>query len=803
MKLCIAEKPSVASDIARVIGATSRKDGYFEGNGYYVTWVVGHVLEIGADELDTKWDKTVLPIIPKDFQVRPLMVKDKMGAKKIDKDKAARVNVIKGLMSKSDTVINCGDAGREGELIQREVLEYLNWRGPVKRLWISSLTDSAIRDGFANLHDASEFDDLAAAARSRTVADLMIGANATRALSLTVNGQDKSITYSVGRVQSVVLKFICERYIENTTFVPTPYWVISGIVRIGGHAIKVSCPKHFEDRIEAEDILARLQENPQLVIEDVKQETKPEKPPLLYDLTTLEKEANAKFGMTATDTDKAMQGLYEKKMATYPRTGCRFISRDVFATVPKLMKLIPASLAESIPSLAPCIRYKEELRLQGNPYNERSVDDTKLTDHHAIIITGENFDAPITSYEKNIFSLIVKRFVEAFAPECSAETVSVSFSGLDADIVFETNAREVIDAGWRAAGEKQKPASGVVSVLGRLESGDTLKLEDPAVIDKMTEAPPILTDATTLNMMEKAGELSDDKEIKKKLKGVGIGTPATRAETIERLVRRGFVKRINKDLLPTATGEAIYQVIKDMDIANVALTAEWEGKLEMIADGKADVTIFRRDINEFTKKITNEIMNEAGKDATQRNFADVATSNANAILCPKCKKPMRLSAKAATCDDCNITIWKSVAKKELTDNQFAALVNDGKTGEIKGFMSKAGKPFSASLELVEEEGTFKTKFVFTDNAERKPQTASGLTCPKCGASLVMYDKVVKCPNEDFKVWREVAHKKLTDGQLKSLIVQKRLDVEGLTSKAGKKFSATLVLDDDGKVSFNF
>lgn len=683
----IAEKPSVAKDIARIIGATQRNDGYLSGNGYMVTWAFGHLIQLAMPEAYgvANFRRESLPIIPADFQLIPRQVKAEKGCK-ADPGVLKQLKVIKEVFDQCDRIIVATDAGREGELIFRYIFHYLSCHKPFVRLWISSLTDRAIREGMENLQPGERYDNLYLAAKSRSEADWLIGINATQALSVAA-GQG---VFSLGRVQTPTLMMICDRYLENKNFVPTKFWQLKASTASGGIGFTAQSTARWEQQPEAIAALQRVKDAGQLVVKSVERKETAQEPPLLYDLTTLQKEANTKLNFSADKTLSIAQSLYEKKVMSYPRTGSRYISEDVFEEMPERIALL-----ERYPRFA-----GYAAGLNGATLNRRSVNDGKVTDHHALIVT-ENLPGELSKDERAIYELVAGRMLEAFSGKCVKDVTTAMLSA--GDTGFTVKGAVMKTAGWRAVFSEQDTEDEDTATLPPLQEGQALPLSGVDLLEKQTKPKPLHTESSLLAAMENAGKELEDAELKASLKDAGIGTPATRAAIIETLFARQYIVREKKNLVPTDKGLAVYRIVKDKKIADVEMTGMWETALAKIEAGSMDADTFRKGIEVYAAQITAELL------SVQLSFASGET-----CPCPKCGSGRILFyPKVAKCSnvDCTLTIFRSKCDKQLTDKQIVELVTKRKTGLIKGFKGKNGKAFDASLVLDEQ---FNVTFSFPE-----------------------------------------------------------------------------------------
>ena len=681
----LAEKPSVAREIARIVGAMKKEEGYFTGNGYHVTWALGHLVQLAMpDGYGIKgFRRDSLPVIPERFELIPRQVKTDKGYK-ADAAAVKQIKVITKLWNESEGIIVATDCAREGELIFRYLYAYTGCTLPFQRLWISSLTDAAIRKGLKELKDGHEYDSLYHAAKARSEADWLVGINGTQALTVAAGRG----TYSVGRVQTPTLAMVCKRFWENKRFTPEPVHQLHFTVPSvsASEVVKFASVEKWKDKEEAAALYNKVKAQMAATVVKVEKKEKVENPPLLYDLTTLQKEANTKHGFTAEQTLDLVQKLYEAKLVTYPRTSSRYIPEDVFDEVPALFDRLAghSSFAEKIADMG-------EL-------NRRSVDASKVTDHHALLVTPNR---PLALYknEQLIYDMIVGRMIEAFSPECVKDTTTVRAEC--EGVAFETKGCIVRKAGWRSVyGEDRED-----TVLPDWKEGDTLSMNGCTMSSGMTRPKPLHTESTLLAAMETAGrEGMEDEEARQALKDCGIGTPATRAAIIETLLRREYMVRVKKSLVPTEKGLALYSIVKGMDIADVEMTGRWESELAEIEKGRTPHEAFLHDIEGYTRKITTELL------ACDKIFGHKASGCA----CPKCGTgTMQFYGKVVRCDnpDCALPVFRQIAGRTLTDTEMTDLLANGKTGVLSGFKSKQGKPFSAAVAF---DADFNTKFIFPE-----------------------------------------------------------------------------------------
>ena len=681
----LAEKPSVAREIARITGATRKEEGYYTGNGYHVTWALGHLVQPALpDGYGFKgFRRDSLPVIPEEFMLIPRQVRTDKGYK-ADAAAVKQIKVITKLWNESDSIIVATDCAREGELIFRYLYAYTGCTLPFRRLWISSLTDTAIRKGMKELKDGHEYDNLYQAAKACSEADWLVGINGTQALTVAAGRG----TYSVGRVQTPTLAMVCKRYWENRHFTPKPVHQLHFSVPSAnaGTVVKFASVKKWQDKNEAAILYNKVKAKMCATVTKVEKKQKVENPPLLYDLTTLQKEANTKHGFTAEQTLELVQKLYEAKLVTYPRTSSRHIPEDVFAEVPLLLERLASHSALS----------DKIVNLDG--LNRRSVDASKVTDHHALLVTPNR---PLALYknEQIIYDMIAGRMVEAFSPECVKDTTTVEAEceGMS----FEAKGCIVHKSGWRDVyGGNEED-----TLLPDWKEGNTLPMAGCTMSSGMTRPKPLHTESSLLAAMETAGrEDVENEEVRQALKGCGIGTPATRAAIIETLLKREYMVRVKKSLVPTEKGLALYSIVKDMDIADVEMTGQWEAELADIEKGKTSHEAFMRDIESYTRKITTDLL------ACDRIFGHKASGCA----CPKCGKgTMQFYGKVVRCDnpDCALPVFRQIAGKTLTDGEMTDLLAKGKTEVLGGFKSRQGKPFSAAVAF---DVDFNTNFIFPE-----------------------------------------------------------------------------------------
>ena len=584
MRLCIAEKPSVALEIARVLGANTRRDGFYEGNNYVVSWTYGHLCTL-KDPGDytpawKRWDMRCLPMIPPRF-----------GIKLIEEEHCMRqFRVLEALIAKADEVINCGDAGQEGELIQRWVMQKARCQCPVKRLWISSLTEEAIREGFHRLKDASAYQRLYEAGLARAIGDWLLGMNATRLYSLRFGGPGRVL--SIGRVQTPTLALIVRRQREIEAFRPEPYWELKTVYR---DVTFTASHGRFAKKEEGEALLRAIEGQP-FTVTDVTKKKGREAPPKLFDLTSLQVECNRRFSLSAEETLRLIQSLYEKKVTTYPRVDTTYLSEDLHPKVSGILKGMTDYATLTAPLTAAPI-----------PKNKRVFDNKKVTDHHAIIPTGTAAPAGLSADERRVYDLVARRFIAAFYPDCEVSTTTVT--GASAEVDFRATGRQILKPGWRTVFEREgskkeekaeeEEAEAVLPAFRKGESGP----HQPSLVEKQTTPPKPYTEATLLRAMETAGRFVDDEALRELMKENGIGRPSTRANIIKTLLKRDYIRRERKHLVATPTGVSLIDTIHEELLKSPELTGQWERKLRGIEQGSYEATAFLTELKEMVARI--------------------------------------------------------------------------------------------------------------------------------------------------------------------------------------------------------
>lgn len=585
MIVCIAEKPSVAKEIADILGARSRHDGYYEGNGYQVTWTFGHLCTLKEPHDYTpmwqRWSLGSLPMIPPRFGIK--LIEDR-GIEK-------QFSTIESLMQKADMIVNCGDAGQEGELIQRWVMQKARAKCPVKRLWVSSLTEEAIREGFANLKDQSEYQPLYEAGLSRAIGDWLLGMNATRLYTLKY-GQNRQVL-SIGRVQTPTLALIVKRHLEISNFVPQPYWELKTEYR--GTTFNVT-EGRFESEEAGRKALEKITGQPFLVT-DITAKNGTELPPRLYDLTSLQVDCNKKFALSAEQSLQIIQSLYEKKVTTYPRVDTTYLSDDIYPKCGNILKGLRDYQTLTLPLMEKPLAKSKKV-----------FDNKKVTDHHAIIPTGV-YPQGLTELEKKVYDLVARHFIAVFYPDCKFRSTIVL--GVSADVNFKTTGKEITQPGWRVvfAGEQQDDKEEKEKLLPSFAKGESGP-HTPGLTEKWTQPPKAYTEATLLRAMETAGKLVEDEELRDAMKENGIGRPSTRAAIIETLFKRNYIRREKKNIVATSTGIELIGIIKNELLKSAELTGRWEKKLRDIEKKEYDAKKFIAELKEMLQEIVNSVLRD-------------------------------------------------------------------------------------------------------------------------------------------------------------------------------------------------
>ena len=794
MQVCIAEKPSVAAEIAKILGASVKHNGYYEGNGYCVTWTFGHLCELKEphdyDPGLKRWDFRLLPILPDHFSIK---LKGDDGVKR-------QFATISKLFSQAETIINCGDAGQEGELIQRWVMHLAKAKCPVKRLWISSLTEESIRDGFANLRPGSEFDSLYAAGSARAIGDWLLGMNATRAYTLRYGA--RGMVLSIGRVQTPTLALIVQRYKEIANFKPEKYWELKTKYR---DVIFSATSGKFATIEEGQKALEAVKDTP-FRIDDIKSKQGKEAPPALFDLTSLQVECNNKLGLSADETLRIAQSLYETKLTTYPRVDTRYLTDDIYAKVPTILR-----------GLAPYAKFTQPL-LESNkklPKSKKVFNNLKVTDHHAIIPTGVPPRSDLPQNEKRVYDMIARRFIANFYPDCTVSLTTVL--GSADKVQFKVNGKRIIEPGWRAVygnqkidDDKDEQQNAVLPDFKVGEEGP----HTPSLQEKQTQPPKPYTEATLLRAMETAGKQVDDEELRELMKENGIGRPSTRASIIETLFRRKYILKERKNLVPTVNGIRLIDTITIPILKSVELTGQWERKLRQIEAGQFTTGQFIAEMRQMVTDVVRTVgcdnmsarfqSTEEQKPQTSQKPAKPSSTTQSELHCPKCNRPMLKGNAAWGCsgykDGCSFTVPFVVNGKSLTEKQLATLLTKGEVA-VKGVMVDGKKEDG---KFVFDEG-FKVAFRAADAP--KTLDVTSLVCPLCGGHILEGRQAWGCTGYKsgctFKVPYVFMCKKLTPTHLKVLVTKRRTGViKGFVDVSGVKRDGSLVLTDTGEVALS-
>ena len=800
--LVIAEKPSVAADLARVLGKLPKKDDYFENDEYIVTSAIGHLVELclpgEMDKKRGKWSFANLPIIPDHFELKP-----------IEKTQS-RFNLLKRLLKRADItdVINACDAGREGELIFHYLIKLAGTKKPTRRLWLQSMTPEAIREGFAGLRQGEEMLPLAEAAVCRSESDWLVGINGTRAMTaFNSKGGGFQLT-PVGRVQTPTLAILAEREEKIRAFKARPYfevfgdfgveagsyrgrWFSEGFKKAGDEDARA---ERIWERAVAEAIVAKCTSKPGIVVEEKKPTT--QIAPQLYDLTTLQREANSRFGLSAKRTLQIAQALYERhKVLTYPRTDSRYLPEDNIGNVKAAFTKL------EIPDLA---EHARKALTQGwvRP-NKRIFNNSKVTDHHAIIPTGVSTKT-LDDFELKVYDMVARRFVAAFYPAAQFE-VTTRITRVEGE-AFKTDGKIITDPGWLAVYGKQA-AGGDDQNVCAIRSGETARTEALEIKENETKPPPRYTEATLLSAMEGAGKLVDDEELREAMSQRGLGTPATRAQIIEGLILDGYLLRQARDLITTSKGLSLITLLRGLGVQALTspeMTGEWEHKLKRMERGEMPRPQFMEEIRTFTNDIVEKAKNFTG-DTVDGNFEDLEEK------CPKCGHVGFVeSFKAFECGaKCGAIIWKNMAGRQFEREEVRALLRDGVVGPLEGFRSKMGRPFAAVVKL---DSDFKQSFDFGDSQDSARQIDFSVlpsigSCPVCKAGTIHDTGTAwQCSNTPackFRMGKSLCQREIPQEQVLKLIGTGKTDlIPRFISKKGRPFSAFLTLEN-GKVGFEF
>ncbi|WP_321282440.1 DNA topoisomerase 3 [Marinifilum fragile] len=784
MKVCIAEKPSVAREIALILGAKSKRDGYYEGNGYQISWTFGHLCTLKEPheyDLNWKyWHMNDLPLIPPRFGIR--VIPDTGVQKQFD--------ILEKLIANAEEVINCGDAGQEGEVIQRWVLHKAKCNVPVKRLWISSLTEEAIREGFENLREGSDFDRLYAAGSTRAIGDWLLGINATRLYTLKYAG-GKSVL-SIGRVQTPTLALIVNRQKEIENFVPQTYWELKTVYREVSFA---ATRGRFDNKEEGVAFLDQIKSEPFEIV-SVEKKSGKEQPPRLYDLTSLQVDCNRKFNLSAEETLRIIQTLYEKKLTTYPRVDTTYLSDDIYKKIPDILK-----------KLKPYKEFVDPLLKAKIRKSKKVFDDKKVTDHHAIIPTGV-IPSGLRYEEKQVYDLVTKRFISVFYPDCKVSNTTVM--GKVTNIEFKATGKQIVEPGWRVLYAKDSNVGEGV-ILPAFVKGETGE-HQPDLAEKQTQPPKYYSEATLLRAMETAGKQVDDDELRELMKENGIGRPSTRANIIETLFKRRYIKKEKKRLVATITGVQLIDTIQNELLKSAELTGQWEKKLREIELGNFEVNQFMAELKNMvvgivwdvkSRKNINaiEVIDEAKEKEEKKTEVKSKKEAPVDLTCPKCKEGKIIKGKSVWgCTNwkngCEIRIPFEFGGKKLTDKQVEALVLKGKTPKIKGFVVDGNK-INGNLVLDPD-------FSLSILEEEKEV----LTCPVCkSGTLLKGNAAFGCSNYKsgckFIVPFVFMEKILSEAQIKSLVKQQKTGlIKGFVDpQTQEKVNGKLILDNQGKIIF--
>ncbi|MBF4463625.1 type IA DNA topoisomerase [Flavobacterium sp. LC2016-12] len=755
MKVCIAEKPSVAREIASVLGANTKHDGYYEGNGYAVTYTFGHLCTL-KEPNDYKphwksWDLNNLPMLPEKFETK---VVENSGIQK-------QFKIVKSLFDKAEVVINCGDAGQEGELIQRWVMNEANYKGEVQRLWISSLTTEAIKEGFDNLKPSANYDNLFYAGFSRAIGDWLLGMNATRLYTVKHGGYKQVL--SIGRVQTPTLAMVVDRFKEIENFKPQPYWELQTLYRETLFSYEEGRFLNKEDG----QLLADKVKESDFEIVSVDKKNGNEFAPKLFDLTGLQVYCNTKFGFSADETLKIAQSLYEQKVVTYPRVDTTFLPSDIYPKVPGILQKLSNYSTLTQPLL--------EKKIKKSP---KVFNDKKVTDHHAIIPTGIEINLPYN--QQQVYDIIVKRFIAVFYDDCLVANTTVV--GKAADVLFKTTGKEILKKGFRVVFEDPNAKEKEADILPSFVVGERGPHE-PSFLEKETKPPNQFTEATLLRAMETAGKQVDDEDLRELMKENGIGRPSTRANIIETLFKRQYIVRNKKQVLPTPTGIQLIETIQNELIKSAELTGSWEKQLKDIEKGTYTAGAFIKNMKRMVEALVTEVRSEtrhanishAGN--VQKEAVKVEQKKAAGILaeaCPKCKKGNLIKGKSAYgCSEyksgCDFVLPYVFSDKKITESQYMRLLQKGSTVNIKGFKTEAG----AVEGLIRFEENYKLKLEAKKTAPKaKPEaktaaSSDSLTCPKCKKGTVLKGNTAYgCSDHklgcDFKVTFDEVRAKLKD-----------------------------------------
>jgi len=775
MPVILTEKPSVARDIAKCLQVNNKHDGYIDGNGYQITWAFGHLVELKEPaEYHKEWKRWSLESLP--------LIPEKFGLKARGDDSAKKqLKIIKGLFKNADEIICATDAGREGELIFRYILSWAQClKKPVKRLWISSMTDESIKKGFANLQDGKLYEPLYRAAKCRSESDWIVGLNSTRFYTLKY-GQNK-VLWSIGRVQTPILALIVNRDLDILNFIPKDFWELQTKYRetifqyVGGR---------FDEEDKAKQQLEKVKDH-EFEIIDVKGKQEKVNPPLLFDLTDLQKEMSKRHGFTADQTLNCTQQLYEKKHVTYPRTDSRFLTSDMKSDMKPLLEKLKANYTSQI----------KEIDLEKLDFNKRIFNDAKVSDHHAIIPT-KVLPGSLAPDESKVYHAIVLRYISSFYPPCLKQITTVF--GETNHLKFKATGTIIKSLGWQALyknepeeeGSKKEKEQKILPAFEKGEKGDHV----PTIKKGKTSPPKHFNEATLLTMMETAGKTCDDEELREALKEKGLGTPATRASIIEILIKRKYICRQKKNILSTDSGKHLISIISDDRLKSPDMTGEWESKLKKIEQSQYDAETFMKDIIDFTKKIKEE----ASKPVYDQNILG---------NCPLCQNQIIEGKKGYGCSDwkngCKFVLWKEIYGLEITTEIASQLLQNKQT--VQFYMIKVNDiTFDAQLRLTSSGDVEYTKI---EAQTRKHAIKEPIApCPLCNGSIVETEKAYGCSEWrtgcKMVIWKTMAQKKITLAMAKKLITKGETGIlKGFKSKKGNDFEVNLKLID-GKVEMDF
>lgn len=755
MKVCIAEKPSVAREIAAVLGAKTKHDGYFEGNGYAVTYTFGHLCTL-KEPVDYKpywksWDLNNLPMLPDKFEVK---VVSNSGIQK-------QFNIVKRLFEKADVVINCGDAGQEGELIQRWVMNEANYKGNVQRLWISSLTTEAIKEGFENLKPATDYDNLYYAGFSRAIGDWLLGINATRLYTVKHGGYKQVL--SVGRVQTPTLAMVVNRFREIENFKPVPYWELQTKYRETLFSYEEG---RFFKKEDGQILADNVKESDFEIVSITKKKGK-EYAPKLFDLTGLQVYCNTKFGLSADETLKIVQNLYEQKVVSYPRVDTTFLPSDIYPKVEGILKKLTQYSNLVQPLLGKKIKKSSKV-----------FNDKKVTDHHAIIPTG--IQNQLAHNHQKVYDIIVRRFIAVFYDDCQVANTNVI--GKVAEVSFKTTGKEILDKGWRVVFENPNTKEKETGVLPTFEKGEKGPHE-PQFLEKETKPPNQFTEASLLRAMETAGKQVDDEEMRDLMKENGIGRPSTRANIIETLFKRKYIKRNKKQVLPTDTGIQLIDTIQNNLLKSAELTGRWEKQLKDIEKGAFSAGAFIKNMKRMVDALVYEVRRETKRanisyeSNNKKKNTKAAGKKASGIteqICPKCGKGKLLKGKSAYgcgnyASGCDFKLPFRVYDKKVSEKQFIRLLQKGSTVNLKGFKVE-GTPVEGLLRF---DDTFNLKL--EPKKTIKKQESNTDLCPKCKKGTIVKGKTAYGCSEyksgcDFRVDFDAVKAKLKGKEVTKQLV---------------------------------